>query len=65
MTFFIGSIASWLLSCKLFAHGVLEIIGQAETDDFFFFKKNLKKVSLLYIFFPEIKVCQAAYPGSN
>lgn len=31
--FFIGSIDSWLLSCKLFAHGALEIIGQAETDE--------------------------------
>lgn len=38
--FFIGSVSSCFLSCKLFAHGELERIGQAETDESFFFKKN-------------------------
>lgn len=51
--FFIGSVASCFLSCKLFAHGELEIIGQAETDESFFFKKTNESVS--HIFFQKLK----------
>lgn len=34
--FFVDSITSWLLPPKLFSLGTLEIIGQAEADEFFF-----------------------------
>ena len=39
-----SSITSWLLPSKLFAYGALEIIGQAETNEYFFPKSYISYV---------------------
>ena len=57
-----SSITSWLLPSKLFAYGALEIIVQAEINEYFFPKSYIS-----YVFFSKKKrrVFQVAYLGSN
>ena len=57
-----SSITSWLLPSKLFVYGALEIIGQAETNEYFFSKSY---ISYVLVSKKKRRACQVAYLGSN